>query len=71
MTRQSPDLLAPDGTLWDGYDYVAQCWVRDGLVQGCTHPAWMRNSGFACCTSYQYAGFRIIDVPNHEVRKEK
>lgn len=38
--RVSNDELK-DGVLENGYDYTNQCWVKDGIIQRCGHPAYM------------------------------
>ena len=75
MSRMSTDELAPDGTILNGFDYNAQVWVRNGLVQCCDHPPSRRvgsggleHGGLPCCPAWRLAGQRITDIPGHEVR---
>ena len=69
MSRQSSDELAPDGTIFNGFDYNVQVWVLGGMVQPCGHPEEMqRNADHPCCNGYVYAGYKINQIVNHEVR---
>ena len=38
------------------YDYTLQVWVRDHIIQGCTHPETMAKP---CCPAYRLAGLDI------------
>lgn len=69
MSRQSSDELAADGTILNGYDYHVQVWVLGGVVQPCGHPESMqRDPSNPCCNAYTYAGYKISQIFNHEVR---
>jgi hypothetical protein len=35
------------------YDYTLQCWIRNGYVAPCGHPAHMKPT---CCYAGQHAG---------------
>ncbi len=50
MTDIRPDTTLP--TVW--YDYIAQCWIKNGVVQPCGHPASMPS----CCYAGEHAGER-------------
>ena len=39
------------------FDYDRQTWIRDGIVQRCSHPSTMRCG----CYGREYAGERISD----------
>jgi len=64
MSRQTDDKLAPDGTVWDGYDYNLQVWVRRGVVLCCGHP----DPAFCGCNAAAYHGGQVALIPGHEVR---
>lgn len=66
MSRLSSDELAPDGAIFNGFDYNVQVWVLGGVVQPCGHPDSM---GSECCNGRVYAGMRINQIINHEVRR--
>ena len=61
MTRTSTDEYI-NGKLVNGYSYVAQVWVADGLVVDCNHPAEMRERPYYCCNGHRYAGKGIEAV---------
>jgi len=65
MTRMSSDELRR-GRVFNGFDYRAQLWVVDGVVQRCGHPPSMRPGGEPCCNAYRYAGQPIAEVPDAE-----
>jgi hypothetical protein len=67
MSRQSGDVLAPTGTVKDGYDYAVQVWVKGGVVQPCGHPATMRVTR-PCCAANRYQGQRIEQIRGHQVQ---
>jgi len=67
MTRTGTDLYAEDGSVWLGYDYNLQVWVRDGIVLACSHPESMRVEG-PCCTQDAYEGRRVREIEGHETR---
>lgn len=46
------------------FDYDRQTWIRDGLVQRCSHPCTMRCG----CYGREYAGERINDRVSAEGR---
>jgi len=54
MTRRSHDEWI-DGRLVNGFDYVAQAWVVNGMYQPCGHPAALRGQG-PCCNAWSLAG---------------
>lgn len=56
MSRLSSDEIANDGTIYNGFDYNLQAWVINGIVTDVGN-------------AKQYVGWRIQDVPGHEVRK--
>ena len=71
MTRASRDELHPaTGRVWNGFDYRLQVWVREGIVQPCGHPPWMRTSG-PCCTQDTYAGRSILEIEGAETRRDR
>lgn len=44
------------------YDYEAQLWVQDGIVQPCSHPESMRSEFYHCCAADRYKGCSIKGV---------
>lgn len=64
MSRESADEIR-DGAVYNGFDYDLQVWVRNGLVQGCGHPASM---GKYCCSAALYAGQILRDINGREAR---
>lgn len=64
--RQSVDVLAEDRSIWDGYDYELGCWVTDGIILDCGHPAEMKAAH--CCNAHRLAGRPVNQVSGHEVR---
>ena len=62
VTRMSGDELR-DGYVWNGFDYVLQVWVVDGVVQRCGHPAAMSRLA-PCCAALVLAGQRIDQIPS-------
>jgi len=65
MSRQSRDELAPDGTIWNGYDYHLNVWVEAGVVLPCGHPDILGPCG---CNGGAYHGAQIALIPGHQVR---
>jgi hypothetical protein len=61
MTRTSSDEYR-SGHVYNGYSYIAQAWVVDGIVQGCEHPESMRTAYSHCCSAHRYAGKGIAAV---------
>jgi len=57
MSRLSRDEIAPDGTIWNGFDYNVQVWVLKGICQ------YVEGAGGV------HAGRPIREVPGHEVRQ--
>ena len=53
---EAPILVEPTPELW--YDYDMQVWVLDGRVQGCEHPARMREAG--CCNGNAYRALSYV-----------
>lgn len=51
MSRLSCDQFI-NGVLFNGYDYVNQCWVINGIIDKCYHPKTM-DCG---CYSRKHAG---------------
>jgi hypothetical protein len=37
MSRTSGNAYK-EGLLWNGYDYIRQAWVKDGVYVSCGHP---------------------------------
>lgn len=62
MSRVSTNTYDTHGNVLNGYDYEAQVWVVDGIVQGCEHPASMRTGERYCCPANRYAGKSIKTV---------
>ena len=70
MSRLSTDELAPDGTILNGFDYALQVWVLNGEVQPCGHietTACIKSN----CQAGIYRGWKVADIPGHEVRGEE
>lgn len=63
MSRQSGDVLAPDGSVRDGFDYALQVWVRDGLILSDGHPKRLDH-----CKACRFSGVPVVAVPGHERR---
>lgn len=60
MSRLSNDEYR-NGTLWNGFDYMAQAWVVNGIYQMCGHPASMRRRG-PCCPAARLAGQSVKEA---------
>jgi hypothetical protein len=66
MRRTSGDEFR-NGTLWNGYDYGLQVWVRGGIVEDCQHPESM---GPGCCNGRFYAGQAVANISGHDREEE-
>lgn len=56
--RDLPNTVVHDALLINGYDYENQCWVKDGFIQRCGHPAYMPCG----CFGRKFAGAEYAKV---------
>jgi len=57
--RYGRDEYDADEYVRNGYDYILQVWVRDGVIQDCAHPPSMREGNEPCCTANALRGQSI------------
>lgn len=65
--RNSIDELDENKVIFNGFDYQLQVWVKNGVIENCSHPD---NSfkGHGCCNARALHGRKISEVQGHEVR---
>ncbi len=51
------------GSVYNGFDYNLQVWVKEGVVLECGHPISMHPH---CCNAQKLKGQRVADIQGHQ-----